>query len=276
MRLPNWIRVEVGQVKYYVPWHFQSSGIVDCGFSTRAGGISKFPYSSLNLSLAVDDDPVNVLSNRRRFAAAMGIRDMSRIVVADQTHSSNVYRVTEDDAGRGALVHFSAIPDTDALITDVPGIPLALHFADCVAVFFLDTTNRAIGVAHAGWRGTVDGIVISTVEAMTREFGTDPSQLLVAIAPAIERHCYEVGEDVALPFFRAFPNDERVLSQSSSTKWRVDLKTANRILLERAGVDDANMAISEQCTSCNIDELFSYRRDGETGRMGGWLSLRQV
>jgi len=276
MRLPNWIRVEVGQVKYYCPWHFDASGMVDCGFSARAGGVSKGPYGSLNLSLAVGDEPEYVLLNRRRFAAALGIRDMSRIVVPDQTHSRNVHRVTEADAGRGALVHFTAIPDTDALITNVPGIPLALHFADCVGVFLLDPVNRAIGVAHAGWRGTVDGIVIATVEAMTREFGSNPSEILAGIGPSIERHCFEVDEDVARQFSKSFAGDERILTASSSTKWRVDLRTANLMMLERAGLDDSNIAVSEQCTSCNSSEFFSYRRDGETGRMGGWLSLRHV
>lgn len=260
-------------MRYYTPWHFCKSGLVDCGFSTRTGGISRPPFDKLNLSFNVGDNPDNVIANRRAFAAAIGV-DANRLVVPDQVHSNTVRRVGEADAGSGAIDHNTAIPDTDALITNAPNLPLALHFADCVGVLFLDPTNRAIGVAHAGWRGTVDGIVISTVEAMTREFGADPSQLLVAIAPSIERHCYDVGEDVARPFFQTFPNDERVLSQSSSTKWHLDLKAANRIMLERAGVDDANVAISEQCTSCNIDEYFSYRRDGQTGRMGGWLSLR--
>lgn len=276
MRLPNWIRVEVGQVKYYCPGHFDASGMVDSGFSARAGGVSKGPYGSLNLSFAVGDEPEYVLSNRRRFAAALGIRDMSRIVVPDQTHSRNVHRVTEADAGRGALVHFTAIPETDALITNVPGIPLALHFADCVGVFLLDPAHRAIGVAHAGWRGTVDGIVIATVEAMTREFGSNPSEILAGIGPSIERHCFEVDEDVARQFSKSFAGDERILTASSSTKWRVDLRTANLMMLERAGLDDSNIVVSEQCTSCNSSEFFSYRRDGETGRMGGWLSLRHV
>ena len=122
----------------------------------------------------------------------------------------------------------------------------------------------------------MDGVVISTVGAMTREFGTDPAGLLAAIGPSIERHCYEVGGDVAKPFFKAFPEDQRILTPSSHGKWRCDLRAANLILLQRAGLDDSNIAVSEQCTSCNIDEFFSYRRDGRTGRMSGWLSLRHV
>lgn len=275
MRIPNWYRVDEGELSYYTPWNIAASGIADCAFSTRNGGASKEQYGSLNMSLAVGDENDAVLANRSALAAALHL-DPNRIVVPNQVHSNNVRRVTDTDAGAGATDHSTSIPDTDALITNTPNLPLALHFADCVCVFFLDPINRAIGVAHAGWRGTVDGIAVATVEMMTREFGTDPVRLLAAISPAIERHCYEVGEDVARSFFKEFPHDERILKQSSNTKWRVDLKTANLLMLQRAGLHIENIAVSEQCTSCNSDEFFSYRRDGETGRMGGWLSLRQL
>lgn len=273
MRLPNWIRFTSDKLAYYTPWHFRSSGLVDCGFSARAGGVSEGCYSSLNLSLAVGDDPEHVLANRRRFASALKL-DQARIVVPDQTHSANVFLVTEADAGRGALDHSAAIPDTDALITDTPGLPLALHFADCVGIFLLDPVHRAIGVAHAGWRGTVEGIAAATVEAMNREFGASASDLLAAVTPSIDRHCFEVEGDVANRFARLFNSDERILSPCSATKWRIDLRAANICLLERAGLDYSRIAISEQCTSCQSTEFFSYRRDGQTGRMGGWLSLR--
>ena len=273
MRIPNWYRVDEGSLGYYTPWHITASGIADCAFSTRKGGSSKGIYGSLNLSLAVGDEREAVLANRRALAVALNV-DPDRIVVPNQVHSNAVRVVTEADAGSGAIDHSTAIPDTDALVTNTPNIPLALTFADCVCVFFVDPVNRAIGIAHAGWRGTVERIAAATVEVMVREFGTDPVQLLAAISPAIERHCFEVSEDVARSFFKVFPHDERVLKQSSNTKWRVDLKTANFIQLQRAGLDASNIAVSEQCTSCNGDEFFSYRRDGETGRMGGWLSLR--
>lgn len=275
MRVTNWYRVDAGKLSYYTSWHIASSGVAECAFSTRSGGASKKPYDSLNMSLAVGDEREIVLLNRRAFGSALHVNPY-HIVVPNQVHSSTVRRVTDADAGAGAADHSTAIADTDALITNTPNLTLALHFADCVCVFLVDPANKAIGVAHAGWRGTVEGIVTATIEAMTREFGTDPKQLLAAIAPSIERHCYDVGEDVARPFSKAFPHDERVLKQSSSTKWRADLKTANLILLQRAGVDVANIAVCEQCTSCNSSEFFSYRRDGDTGRMAGWLTLRHV
>jgi len=273
MRVPNWFRVDAAGLRYYTAWNFFASGVVDCAFSTRIGGTSR--YGGLNLSLAVHDDAQDVIGNRRAFADALGV-EFSRIVVPDQVHSTVVRRVTESDAGSGSTDHLTAISDTDALITNTPGLPLVLHFADCACIFFLDTQNRAIGVAHAGWRGTVNGIALLTVEAMKREFGSDPCQMLAAVGPSIGRHCYEVGEEVAREFSAAFCNDERVISQSSKNKWRVDLKTANVIMIQRAGLDQNNVAISEECTRCNRDEFFSYRRDGDTGRMSGWLALRHV
>lgn len=272
MRLPNWYRVENNGVRFYKAWNLEASRMVAHGFSTRIGGVSEQPYATLNLGLAVDDDPEAVLANRRAYASALEI-DPARIVVPQQIHSSAVRVVTESDAGSGAVDHSSAIPDTDALITNVPNLPLALHFADCVCIFLLDPVNRAIGVAHAGWRGTVAKIVTKTIEAMKQNYDSDPAMLQAAIAPSICRCCYVVGEDTAREFFKAFPHDSRIISQSSTDKWFVDLKNANRILLRQAGLHSCNIAVSEECTSCNSTDFFSYRRDGKTGRMGGWMAL---
>lgn len=272
MQFPNWYVVEENGVKLYKAWHLYSSELVRHGFSTRIGGRSKPPYDTLNLSLNVEDDAEAVQSNRRAFASTIGV-DFARIIVPDQIHSNAVRLVTEADAGAGLIDHSTAIQGTDALITNVPGVTLALHFADCVCIFLLDPVNRAIGVAHAGWRGTAGKIVNMTLDAMNREFGSNPNEMLAAVAPAICRNCYEVGSDTAREIFKAFPHDERVLSQFSLDKWRADLKTANLIFLREAGVPMENIAVSEECTSCNAEHFFSYRREGRTGRMGGWMSL---
>ncbi len=248
---------------------------MDHGFSTRVGGISRGPYTALNLGLTVDDGAVRVIENRRAFGNALGV-DAARIVVPKQVHSNKVVLVDASSAGCGALDHASAIDDADALITSTPEVTLALHFADCVSIFFLDPAREAIGLAHAGWRGTAAGIVGRTVEAMRESFGTNPRTLLAAIGPAIGRCCYDVGEDVASELFRVFPHDERVLKQSQTDKWRADLKTANLLLLKEAGLDERNIAVSDECTSCNMEEFFSFRRDDVTGRMGGWICLRRL
>lgn len=272
MRIPNWYRVDADGLRYYQAWNFHASGLVRHGFSTRIGGASEMPFDTLNLGLAVEDNPEKVIKNRQLFAAALDI-DLGRIVVPKQVHGNTVRVVTEMDAGCGSMSSVSTVAEVDALITNVPNLPLALHFADCVSIFFLDPVNKAIGMAHAGWKGTAAKIVTATVEAMMSEFGSDPKTMLAAIGPAIGRCCFEVAEDAAKPLFQAFPYDERVLKQLSTAKWRADLKTANLMLLIEAGFEDRNIAISEKCTSCNGHEFFSYRRDGETGRMGGWMSL---
>lgn len=275
MRIPNWYPVNSAGTKFYTPWHFRASQLVHCGFSTRIGGISLPPRNSLNLGFTVGDNPSDVLANRYNFAEAIGV-NLDSIVVPDQVHSCAVRRVCEAEAGLGAFDHSCAIADTDALITNVPQLTLALHFADCVGIFFVDPVNRSIGAAHAGWRGTLQGVAARTVEAMVSQFDTDPANLLVAIGPSICRHCFEVGEDVASQFSCAFPFDSAVLSQSGLAKWRVDLKMANRVILLQAGVKDLNIAVADECTCCNVDEFFSYRRDGATGRMGGWISLKPL
>ncbi|MCE5322834.1 peptidoglycan editing factor PgeF [bacterium] len=272
MRLPNWYRVEENGLWYYRAWNLHTSRLVSHGFSTRIGGVSHEPYNTLNLGLTVDDDPEAVLANRRAFAGVLGLNP-EKIVVPNQIHSNIVKVVTETDAGAGALDHSSAIADADALITNVPDLPLALHFADCVCIFLLDPENRAIGVVHAGWRGTAANIVTEAVKAMEYEYGTQAGDIQAAISPSIGRNCFVVGKDVAEEIFKAFPHDDRILSQSSTDKWFVDLKNANFILLRRSGVPAANIAISQECTSCNSEDFYSYRRDGKTGRMGGWMSL---
>lgn len=275
MRLPNWFRLERDGVGYFQAWNLHASGKVRHGFSTRLGGVSPEPFDTLNLGLGTADRPEDVIENRARFGHALGL-DASAIVVPKQVHGKNVVRVDSSFAGRGATSYDAGIDDCDAIITDTPGLTLALHYADCVPIFLLDPENRAIGMVHAGWKGTSLGIARAAVEAMTHEFGTDPGRLQAAIGPAICRFCFDVDADVAQEFFKAFPHNERVMNQSGETKWRVDLKMANQLLLTSSGVLESNIAVCEECTSCNRAEFFSHRRDGETGRMAGWISLSNM
>lgn len=272
LQMPNWYRVENNGIRYYCASNLQSTGLIKHGYSTRIGGKSLTPFDTLNLGLAVNDNKAHVLENRRLFASVLGL-NADKIVVPSQTHGKKVKRVTSEHAGRGAFDYADSISDTDALITNTRGLTLSLHFADCGSVFFLDPVNRAIGLAHAGWRGTASKIVIETIESMKREFGSDPKDIQAAIGPCIGRCCYEVGKEVAEQFFESFPNNENVIEQSLKNKWHVNLKTANYSLLVQAGIKDENISVSEHCTCCLKDEFFSYRRDGKTGRMSGWISL---
>lgn len=224
------------------------------------------------MALHVGDDAASVLENRRRLCSSLKL-DPAAIVCAEQVHRSEVAVVKAEDASRGATKFEDSIPNTDALITNAPGPVLSLFFADCVPVFILDPIRKAIGLAHAGWKGTALSIALKTVEAMQQEFGTNPSECLAAIGPSIGRCCYDVSPDVAEAVFTA-AGDDRIIARACQDKMRLDLKLANWFILRKSGIPEANIAVSELCTACEAEDFFSYRRDGSTGRMAAVMALR--
>ena len=209
--------------------HFDQLGLKH-GISTRIGGFSKAPYASLNLGFKTNDEADIVRMNRRLFCEAVGV-DIKRLVTAQQVHGERIHRVTGEDAGKGAENHDIAIADTDALITDVPGMSLMLFFADCVPVLIFDPVRRAIGVSHAGWKGTVSKIAQKTVLAMKDNFGCLPQDCLVAIGPSIGPCCYEVDETVINALQQNFPNWEDLVIPRND-RWLLDLWQTNRAQLE--------------------------------------------
>ena len=199
--------------------------------------------------------------------------DISSVICAEQVHSNRVAVVTSDDMGLGSLDFAESVANVDSLITNVPGPVLTLFFADCVPVFLLDPVHRAIGLAHAGWKGTIAGVVRNTLKAMAREFDTCTGDCLAAIGPSICRSCYEVSDDVAKAI-RDFACDDRVIAHASRISPYADIKMANWIALQQCGVPASNIAVSPHCTACSDEYFFSYRRDGKTGRMAAIMTLR--
>ncbi len=248
------------------------SSLVRHCFTTRRSGVSAPPRDTFNLALHVDDDEQAVLENRKHLATALGF-DPLAITAAEQVHGKEVAVVKAEDAGCGAVRFSECILGVDALITNAVGPVLALFYADCVPVFIVDPVNRAIGLAHAGWKGTALGISAEIIQAMQREYGTDPSKCLAAIGPGIGRCCYDVSHDVAERVLTA-SGDQRVIAKASQTTWRLDLKLANWFILRSTGIPESSIAMSDECTSCNSMDFFSYRRDGQTGRMAAILALR--
>lgn len=252
---------------------FTASGLVAHGYTSRLGGTSTEGYESLNLAFHVGDDPARVLANREKIAQAMGA-SLDRMVAANQTHGKKVHRVTAADAGRGAREQATAIPDTDALITDVPGILLSTFYADCVSLFFLDPSRPAVGLAHAGWKGTCQKIGAATVQAMTEAFGTDPAGCLAGIGPAIGPCCFQVGPEVLQEFQAAFPHWREFCQPGPDGRWTIDLWQANRLTLLAAGVKPENITLSGLCTSCRDDLFYSHRRGrGASGRQAALIML---
>lgn len=239
-------------------------------FTTRLGGVSEGVFASLNLSFRVGDDPRRVLANRQRLAEALGY-DPGRMVCGQQVHGVNVALVTPREAGAGALTPETALSSTDALVSDTPGLSLTAFFADCVPVVLADKKNRAIGVVHAGWRGTAQEIPGRVLAKMSEAFGTQPADCVAVLGPAIGPCCYKVDETVAAAFSRW----GTAVLFFEENRWHIDLWETNRQVLIRAGIDAGNIAVVKVCTACNPELMFSYRRDGgKTGRMAAVAMIK--
>jgi YfiH family protein len=251
--------------------HFTDAKIKH-GISTRLGGVSPEPYKTLDLGLHTGDEKSAVLENRQRFFQALEL-DFSRAVACEQVHADKIAVVTEFDAGKGAKVYEEALKGIDALITNVRDLPLILFFADCVPVLTFDPVHRAVGVSHAGWKGTVAKIGQKTILAMQQHFGTKPEDCLVGIAPSIGPCCYEVDDVVAEKVKAEFPYWQDLLTPKGA-RWRLDLWKTNKRQLEDIGVTPENIVVSQICTSCNKELFFSYRAEhGITGRIAAVISL---
>lgn len=196
------IQREENGVPYLSFAALEETGLVVNGFSTRLGGASKGKYATMNFAWNKGDDPADVLENYTRMAKALGV-DRDRMVASQQTHTTNVRLVTEEDAGKG-VVRERDYTDVDGLITNVPDLTLATFYADCVPLYFVDPKHKAIGLSHSGWRGTVNRMGQCTIDAMKKAFGTSPKDLITCIGPSICQDCFEVGEEVAEAFMESF------------------------------------------------------------------------
>lgn len=248
----------------------EKTGIVRHLFSTRLGGVSEGIYSSMNLSFTRGDREEAVLENHKRIAAILGC-DIGDMTASHQTHTTNIRRITGADRGKG-ISRERDYEDVDGLMTDEPGIVLVTYYADCVPLYFVDPVHRAIGLAHSGWRGTVNRMGACMVQAMQDAFGSRPGELYAAVGPSICRDCYEVGEDVALQFKDM--GEAAVLPGKRPGKYQLDLWLANESILEQAGIPKQQIAVTDLCTCHNSAYLFSHRASGgKRGNLGAFLML---
>ena len=249
---------------------------VDALVSTRLGGASTGPHAALNLGLHVGDDNVTVVANRRAFFSAFGL-PFERSVWCKQVHADTVAVIDSAHAGAGREDDTQAIGGTDALVTDVPDLPLCVMMADCVPVVLYDPEHHALGLAHAGWRGTVKRICSRTVETMTAQYGTDPAALVAAIGPSIGPEHYEVGANVITAAREAY-GDAPILRALDGGNALFDLWAANEHDLRSAGVTQVEMP--DTSTVGALDEFYSHRfeaGDGvpHTGRFATVSRLRE-
>lgn len=251
--------VEKNGVPYFVFKNLENTGLVRHGFSTRLGGVSEGFLSSMNLSFTRGDDPEKVRENFRRMGTAIGF-ETKDLVLSDQTHTANVRRVTEADRGKD-FDKEKDYTDTDGLITNVPGLMLVTIYADCVPLYFVDPVHKAIGLSHSGWKGTVHRMGKVTLERMAEEFGTRPEDVQAAIGPSICQDCYEVSEDVAEAFMNEFADhqDDQLVYRKDDGKYQLNLWRANELVLLEAGIRPEYLTITNVCTCCNHELLFSHR-----------------
>ncbi len=283
--MENWIRkgekpvlgeITSAGVTYLAFPALEETGLVRHAFSTRLGGVSKGPYATMNFSFTRGDNPDDVQENYTRMARALGVKK-ERMVLTWQTHTTNVRVVTEEDEGKG-IVKERDYQDVDGLLTNRPGVTLVTFFADCVPLYFVDTKNKAIGLSHSGWRGTVKRMGEKTLRAMEKEFGTVPEDVVCAVGPSICQGCYEVGPEVIEEFKHAFAQKDhgRLFYRKANGKFQLDLWEANRIVLLEAGVPENQISVTDICTHCNPALLFSHRTNPkERGNLCAFLCLKE-
>jgi len=235
------------------------------GIFTRQGGVSPEPWASLNVGSTVGDDQDNVRENKSRLLQSMH-RAPESLFEIWQVHEANILKA---DAPAPSL---QTPPKADAVITDNPRVTLLMRFADCVPIFIFDPVHKAIGLAHAGWKGTIKHVARKTVQEMTRNYQSDPSQLMAGIGPSIGPDHYEVGEDVITKVKEAFPGRSHQLLVDLGGKQSFDLWQANRLDLINSGVKQVEMA--GLCTACHPQDWYTHRgEEGKTGRFGALFAL---
>lgn len=247
---------------YIIPKIFQQFPELIAVESNRKGGVSKAPFSSLNLGLHTEDTPESVTQNRKLFFDNLGIK-MSRVTQSYQVHKDKILKVTRSKVYEGY----------DALITENSNTFLSVTVADCTPILIYDAKNKAVAAVHAGWKGTVLDITAKTIQRMREEFKTNPKDCYVYVGTCIDENSFEVGEDVAA----MFTYDLKRLDKSGrKPKFYVDLKKANVTQLLKCGVPENQIEVSSFSTVLDNDTYFSHRKEkGKTGRMIALIGVKK-
>ena len=267
---------KLGQIKYFNCRELDDTNLVMNVFTTRFGGVSESPFDNLNLAYNIGDKESCVKENRKIISGTLGI-DYKNLVSAQQVHKDKIAIVRKEDKGKGAFKYSNAIAESDALITNIPAIPLLMCYADCVPVFILDPVKKAIALIHSGRRGTELELVLKTLFKMKKIFETNPHSCLAAIFPSIGPCCYHMKEENKIDdyWLNEYKYNGEAISKQNKSGRSLDLKKANHLQLIKAGLQEKNIFINEICTADHPELFFSYRRDkGNTGRMAAIFMLK--
>ncbi|HAQ07572.1 MAG TPA: peptidoglycan editing factor PgeF [Bacillus bacterium] len=248
---------------------------LEAGFTSKNGGYSQQAFSGLNFGFHVGDDHGAVCRNRLLLAKQINF-PLGTWVGAEQTHDIQIQKVSKQDQGRGSDAYESSFSATDGFLTDEPGVLLTLCFADCVPLFFIEPEQKLIGVAHAGWKGTVNGIAGEMIRKFHQN-GANLEKISAVIGPSICKKCYIVDERVILLVKNILEDVEHLpYNQVSEGQYSLDLKEVNKQVLVKAGMKTENISISDFCTSCDADQFYSHRRDqGRAGRMMAYIGWKE-
>lgn len=268
--------------RYFLKKWMEDEPQLQVGFTGRQGGCSHVPYSSLNLAYHVGDDADDVLQNRSRLAKELGF-EPNTWTCGEQVHGTRIAVVGVSDVGRGYSDRESAFQNTDGLVTNVPNVLLTSFYADCVPLYFFDKVKGVVGLAHAGWKGTVGQIAQAMVTTMNETYGCVPQDICAGIGPSIGDCCYEVDEYVmsrvreTLVDIGGDVDSNQIASPSvNEGKSMLNLKELNRMIMIKAGILPEFIECTTWCTSCHPDQFFSYRKEeGTTGRMASWIGMKE-
>ena len=248
-------------VSYLTFKNFEKYDFFKHAYSTRIGGVSENEFKSLNLGFASKDSSEKVKKNFRIFCDAFGVSE-NKLAVTSQIHEDEIKEVKNID-------EFTVFNNVDGLVTNVPGVTLATFHADCLAVYMVDPKKKAVGLAHAGWKGTVKNIAGKLACKLESTYGCDKNNLICALGPSIGSCCFEVSNDV-IEIFRGLDIPETYLKNKN----KIDLPEVNRRLLLNEGLKDENIIKSDICTMCFKDLLFSHRATcGKRGTNAAFISL---
>ena len=241
--------------------------------STRLGGVSSGSYESLNLGKFSGDETDNIQQNFNRFLSEINL-PKEQFHLPYQTHGDSVFKIDADFILQNESVHREKLHGVDALITNLPNQCIGVSTADCVPVLIFDPVKKAVGAAHAGWRGTCSRIASKTVIAMQQEFHSNPSDLVAVIGASISPDAYNVGDELIANFENEKFDIDKIFFKKAE-KHHLDLWKANKIILEEAGLKPENIEIAGLCTFTEHQRFFSARRLGiKSGRMVSGIMLQ--
>ena len=259
-------------VPYLTYKALQDISFINHAFSTKLGGVSTGEFTSMNLAFNRGDDIDAVTENYKLFCKATGF-DFDTLVASAQDHNTVVRKVTKEDCGIG-ITKPRDIQSVDALVTNQPNVTLVTYYADCTPIFFVDKVKKVIALAHAGWRGTVGKICKNVIDTMVNDYNCNTADIICCVGPAISKCCYEIDKTCYDEFVKSQLDIEKIMTDKSNGKYMADLLETNKQILISSGVPKENIIISDVCTKCNSELLWSHRAtNGHRGTMCAFMCI---